>query len=301
MLYSATHVTRHFYESPVSQCLNEFHLTPRQLPNQRVLGSSIRVQPEPTRVLYRKDYFGNDVATAAVFQPHDVFVVEASSVVEVIGQTSKTLPPLSWEEARDLVARPSDADCLQAFEFVFDSPLVSASEELANFARPIFLQHRPLLDALKELSQRIHSEFLYQPKSTSIAIPLIDVLRNRRGVCQDFAHVMIGTLRSLRLPARYVSGYLRSRASYQGAEASHAWVSAFIPGSGWLDFDPTNDVMPSDGHATMAWGRDYADVTPVKGITLGGCGQTVQVEVSLEPIEPSSPLEGVFQTTDLSS
>ena len=165
-------------------------------------------------------------------------------------------------------------------------------QELFNYASPTFTPGRPLVDALQELSHRIHTEFRYQPKSTSIDMPLIEVLRNRRGVCQDFAHIMIGALRSLRLAARYVSGYLRSGSNYQGFEASHAWVSVFIPGNGWVGFDPTNDVMPSDRHVTLAWGRDFSDVTPMKGITLGGGGQTIEVEVSVRPIElPSAQSE----------
>ena len=163
-------------------------------------------------------------------------------------------------------------------------PSSAAAPELAEFARPTFTPRRPLVEALKELSHRIYSEFRYQPKSTSIKTPLLEVLRNRQGVCQDFAHVMIGALRSLRLAARYTSGYLRSSPGNQGAEASHAWVSAFVPGSGWLSFDPTNDVMPSDGHVTLAWGRDYGDVTPVSGIAVGGGSHSVEVEVSVRAI-----------------
>jgi transglutaminase-like putative cysteine protease len=158
------------------------------------------------------------------------------------------------------------------------------SPELSGYAREVFGANRPLLDVVRELTHRIHEDFKYQPLSTSIDIPLVEVLKNRKGVCQDFAHVMIGALRSQRLAARYVSGYVRSGARFQGAQASHAWVSVFFPGTGWMDFDPTNDLMPSDTHVTLAWGRDYGDVTPVKGVTLGGRGQTVVVEVYVKPI-----------------
>ena len=145
------------------------------------------------------------------------------------------------------------------------------------------------MDALAELSHRIHTEFEYKAASTSIDAPLSEVLKKRRGVCQDFAHVMIGALRSLKLSARYVSGYVCPGPRVQGAQASHAWVSVFVPGSGWLSFDPTNDVMPSDSHVTLAWGRDYGDVTPVKGVTLGGGRQTVAVEVYVKPAASSVP------------
>jgi len=284
MLYVASHITRHIYESPVSQCVNELRLTPRSLPGQQVRASKIRVQPDTPAISRRKDYFGNDVTTISIFEPHEQLLIEATSTVDVQPQELKAEPSLCWEEARERLAMQTEAACLEALEFVFESPLVPQDAELAEFARPSFPPHRPLLEALRELSRRIHTEFQYSPKSTSIDMPLSQVLRSRRGVCQDFAHIMIGALRSLRLSARYVSGYLRSSSAYRGAEASHAWVSVFIPGTGWLSFDPTNDVMPSDSHITLAWGRDYGDVPPVKGISFGGGGQIVEVEVGVRPI-----------------
>jgi transglutaminase-like putative cysteine protease len=292
MLYRATHTTRYNYEAPVSQSFNEVRLTPRSLPGQQIRETGIFVQPAPPSFEHYKDYFGNDVTTFTVFEKHDRFVATASSIVEVQTQAQETATSLAWEEARDQLATPADAPLLEASEFIFDSPYVSVGPELSYYARPTFTPGRPLLDALRELSHRIHTEFRYQPKSTTIDMPLIEVLHNRRGVCQDFAHIMIGALRSLRLAARYVSGYLRSGANFQGFEASHAWVSVFIPGNGWVSFDPTNDVMPSDRHVTLAWGRDFSDVTPMKGITLGGGGQTIEVEVSVRPIElPSAQSE----------
>lgn len=285
MLYSATHITRHHYRSPVSQSLNELRLTPRSLPGQHVRETTLSIHPEPASLQYRKDYFGNDVTVAAIYGTHDSFVIKASSVVEVRAPFLEPASTAAWEEARDLIAAHPDDESLEALEYVFDSPFVSSAPELAEFARPTFTSGRPLVDALKELSHRIHGEFRYKPESTSIKMPLLEVLRNRHGVCQDFAHVMIGALRSLRLAARYTSGYLRSSPGNQGAEASHAWVSAFVPGNGWLSFDPTNDVMPSDGHVILAWGRDYGDVTPVSGVVVGGGSHNVEVEVSVQPME----------------
>lgn len=292
MVYQATHITRYRYQSPVSQSLSEARLTPRTFPGQTLHESRIHIQPEPAVLEHRKDYFGNDVTTFAVFRTHEQFSATAVSIVEVEAKPWEPIPAISWEATRDGVAghvdensdRPPDATTLDPYEFVFDSPYVASAPELADYARPTFAPGRPLVDAVTELSHRIHAEFRYEPKSTSIDMPLLEVLGNRRGVCQDFAHIMIGALRSLRLPARYVSGYLRSGATYQGADASHAWVSVFVPGSGWLDFDPTNDVRPSDGHVTLGWGRDYGDVTPVKGIALGGGEQIVEVEVRVDPV-----------------
>jgi transglutaminase-like putative cysteine protease len=189
-----------------------------------------------------------------------------------------------WEQVRDELAAHDRPDTLEAFEYVCDSPFVAAGPELAAYARASFPAGRGLLEAVDDLCHRIHSEFTYEPNTTNIDTPLLETLKARRGVCQDFAHVMIGALRSQRLAARYVSGYLRSGADYQGAEASHAWVSVYLPGAGWVDVDPTNDIRPGTGHLTLGWGRDYGDVTPVKGIALGGGQQLVEVEVRVDPI-----------------
>jgi transglutaminase-like putative cysteine protease len=288
MVYQATHITRYRYQSPVSQSQSEARLTPRTFPGQTLHEFRIQIQPEPAVLEHRQDYFGNDVTSFAVFKTHERFSATATSIVEVEARPWQAIPTISWEATRDRVAGHAedepDSAMLDPYEFVFDSPYVAAGPELGDYARPSFPAGRPVADAVTELSHRIHAEFRYAPKSTSIDMPLLEVLGNRCGVCQDFAHIMIGALRSLRLPARYVSGYLRSGAAYQGADASHAWVSVYVPGSGWMDFDPTNDVRPSDGHVTLGWGRDYGDVTPVKGIALGGGEQIVEVEVRVEPI-----------------
>jgi len=183
------------------------------------------------------------------------------------GGGPKPVEPFAWEAVHS--------------RFAACESLVKA---VAEYARPVFAPGRPLVESLRELQHRINGEFEYKPQSTEIGVPLQEVLEKRHGVCQDFAHVMIGALRSAGLAARYVSGYLRSGKDVQGAEASHAWVSAYVPGVGWVDFDPTNDVMPTDGHVTVGWGRDYGDVTPLKGVALGGGGQTVDVEVHVAPL-----------------
>jgi transglutaminase-like putative cysteine protease len=287
MIYSAIHITRHIYQSPVAQSLNELRLTPRSLPGQQVREVNISIEPEPATWQSRKDYFGNEVITVGVYEPHSRFVIEAKSVVEVEAPSLDALSPIPWEEARDLIASYPDEESLAAIEFLYDSPFVAAADELAEYARPTFTPGRPLSESLYELSHRIYTEFKYKPNSTSIGMPLLEILRKRHGVCQDFAHVMIGVLRSLGLPARYTSGYLRSSPGSHGAEASHAWVAAFVPGSGWLSYDPTNDVMPTERHVTLAFGRDYGDVTPVKGVAVGGGTHRVEVEVTVHPLESS--------------
>ena len=288
MRYRATHATRYRYDATVSQCQSEVRLTPRALPWQSLIESRIQATPGAASTEAHKDYFGNDVTTFTILESHDRFVIEATSVVEVQPRPAPS-GDLSWNDARDELALHARPDTLEAFEFTFDSHFVASAPELAAYARPSFPAGRGLLESVDELSHRIHSEFKYQPNATAIDTPLLETLKSRRGVCQDFSHVMIGALRSLGLAARYVSGYLRSGADYQGAEASHAWVSVYVPRNGWVDVDPTNDVRPGTGHVTLGWGRDYADVTPVKGIALGGGHQLVEVEVRVEPIDDKAP------------
>ena len=259
MRYKAVHTTRYLYDTPVSQCQSEVRLTPRALPWQSLIDTRIQATPSPAAIDTHKDYFGNDVTTFTILENHDRFAIVATSLVDV--QPRAAAPrDLPWETVRDTLASHEKPEALEAFEFVFDSPFVAAASELAAYATPSFGAGRPLLETFKA----------------------------RRGVCQDFSHVMIGALRSLRLAARYVSGYLRSGADYQGAEASHAWVSVYLPGTGWVDLDPTNDVRPGTGHLTLGWGRDYSDVTPVRGIALGGGHQAIEVEVRVDPVEPAA-------------
>ncbi len=299
MLYRTKHTTRYLYDATVSQCQSEVRLTPRRLPWQTLIESRIDTSPPPASADTREDYFGNEVTTFTILESHERFSTVATSLVRVDARAPVSLPDTAWEAARDEIAAHRTPGALEAFEFVFDSTFVTAGSELADYARPSFAIGRPLLDAIDDLSHRIHTEFQYAPKATTIDTPLLEALRLRKGVCQDFAHVMIGALRSLRLSARYVSGYLRSEASYQGAEASHAWVSVYAPGAGWIDIDPTNDMRPGTGHVTLAWGRDYGDVAPVKGIALGGGNQIVEVEVRVDPVDgrvarqsPSRPPKG---------
>jgi len=284
MIFHVTHTTRYIYETAVSHGLNEARLTPRRFPGQEVRETALRVHPKPAFMHQRKDYYGNDVTAFEVLEKHDRLEATAESTVEVTSELSGPLPSISWVEARQLIAAESDPAFIEASEFIHNSPYVPAAPQLNDYARKTFAPERPLLECVQDLSHRIHEEFKYRPKSTSIDVPLTDVLRKRQGVCQDFAHVMIGALRSVRLAARYVSGYVRPGPKVQGAQASHAWVAVFVPGNGWWSFDPTNDVMVSDSHVTLAWGRDYGDVAPVKGITLGGGGQTVEVEVYVRPL-----------------
>ena len=281
MRYKATHITTYTYERTVTHCLSEARLAPRVLPSQSVRDWNLQISPAPASLTHRVDYFGNRVSDFSVLEAHDKLTITATSFVDVLDTALQLEMSPSWEQTRAILCAPANEAMLEASEFLWDSPYVPLIPELLTYARPTFTPERPFIEALRDLMKRINREFRYAPKSTKVSTPLAEIIKRKRGVCQDFAHIMIGSLRSMGLAARYVSGYLRSG---QGAEASHAWVSVFVPGAGWLDFDPTNDVMPSGGHITLAWGRDFSDVSPVKGINLGGGEHTIEVDVRVLPV-----------------
>ncbi|HYP14983.1 MAG TPA: transglutaminase family protein [Bryobacteraceae bacterium] len=291
MKYRITHRTTHRYRSPVSVGNHIACLTPRSLPGHRCVSHTIRIKPEPATRTERADYFGNRLTIFTVQEPHKVLLVEAKSEV-ALGAESTAWPgrSRSWEEVRrDLRDDRSEAG-LEAYQFVFESPRIRLSAEFASYATQSFEPGRPLGEALLDLTTRIHKDFRFDSKATHVGTPSEEAFRNRRGVCQDFAHIQIACLRSLHLPARYVSGYLRTypppgRPRLVGADASHAWLSVYCPGAGWLDVDPTNDMVPSQSHVTLAWGRDYGDVSPLRGLILGGRDHTMKVAVDMEPLE----------------
>jgi transglutaminase-like putative cysteine protease len=257
-----------------------------------LIRNELRINPEPATRTERVDYFGNCLCFFTVQEPHKELVVEAKSEV-VIAQDAAAWPQHapSWEEVARSLGEDRSAEGLDAYQFAFESPRIRMRPEFAAYARQSFTPGRPLTEALLFLTARIHRDFRFNSKATNVRTPAEEVFKKRHGVCQDFAHVQIACLRSLNLAARYVSGYLRT---YQapgkprliGADASHAWVSAYCPGWGWLDVDPTNNVVPSDGHVTLAWGRDYGDVSPLHGLVIGGGAHTLQVAVDMEPIDP---------------
>lgn len=285
MLLRATHTTTYLYSEPVSICHTEVHLAPRLSERQRLIEHELIIRPEPADVDERLDYFGNPVTFFCLSEPHETLTITSRSIVEVAGEAPPLIgisPP--WQEVCDQIRRRDTLDALAACEFIFESPLIQLGPEFAAYAAKSFTVGRPLLEAALDLSHRIFTEFEYDPRATTVTTPVREVLKSKHGVCQDFAHFFIACLRSLGLPARYVSGYLRSGPNSVGAEASHAWAAVFCPGCGWFDFDPTNDVMPTNGHVTVAWGRDYSDVTPVKGVALGGGEQLINVAVEVVPV-----------------
>lgn len=296
MRFRVSHRTIYQYSEPVTLCHNKAHLTPREHPFQRLISTRFLVDPPPAVFRQRDDFFGNRTTFFTVQQHHTQLTATVISEVEV---GAKDYPDLSesyrWEFVRDLLRADLSTNSLEAFEFVFDSPHIRRSQDLARYALPSFPRGRPILEGVWSLMERIHKDFEFSPRSTTVSTPLPEVLRIRKGVCQDFAHLMVGCLRSIGLSARYVSGYLRTipppgKPRLVGADASHAWVSVALPGVGWFDFDPTNNKVPAGDYITLAWGRDYSDVSPLRGTILGGGRQLVSVAVDVLPLdEEGSP------------
>ena len=279
MIYSVRHTTTFRYEPAVRESLMEVRLQPRSDGEQRCLSFTLDVEPAANIMQYR-DFMGNTVHHFDIAGRHSQVKVTAQSAVEV--QSVPAPRPTNSGDWTDLDALVAGNDY---WEMLLPSHFVQSSPELEQLARELNCERRDNpLALLTELNEAIYKLFAYVPNSTKVDSLIEEALRTRQGVCQDFAHVMIGALRSLGLPARYTSGYLRSSPGSHGAEASHAWVAAFVPGSGWLSYDPTNDVMPSDQHLTLAFGRDYGDVTPVKGVAVGGGSHSVEVEVTVKPL-----------------
>lgn len=284
MRLRVVHSTEYVYSDDASICHSEARLEPRGLPRQTLLTHVVEVDPEAEILVQRTDYFGNRVVYFAVHAPHRRLVLRAESEVEVV---EPSVPPSTpaWETLRHQVgARPYDIDVEQ---FVYASSIVQPSAELRGYAAGSFVPGRPILEAAVELRQRIHADFIYDPQATDVRTSVAEAFELRRGVCQDFAHVLVGCLRSIGLPARYVSGYVRTlprpgQVKLAGSDESHAWASVYCGEAGWVDLDPTNDCIPATDHVTVGWGRDYSDVPPVRGVTHGGGRHSVRVAVDVE-------------------
>jgi len=308
-----THDTEYRYAARVESAQHQARLQPLATPRQKVLSFSLDIEPAPESVCTEIDAFGNARASFALNQPHDALLVRSRSTVRVSAPVwslgARGAPPpaianpdaehaMAWEAVRERLqfraGQPYDA----ASEFVFASPHVACDPELAAYAAASFTPGRPLVQAAWDLMRRVHADFAYTPNSTDITTTALDALRLRKGVCQDFAHVMIGALRSLGLAARYVSGYLLTQPPpgqprLIGADASHAWIDVYDPAwpedGGWLQLDPTNDRAPGDDYVMLSIGRDYADVTPLRGVIRGGgADQELKVGVTVEPLDEAS-------------
>jgi len=284
---SVSHVTEYNYSARVELGHHVAHLTPRTDDHQSVDRCELSIDPAPNDLRNGIDAFGNVRSYFSIFSPHERLRVKARSRVRVRDRYRDLDPTASsaWEAVRDSLQYRAGRPYSPASEFVFASPYVPRDRELARYALASFAPARPLTQAAIELMHRVHADFRYCPESTEISTPVLQAFRERTGVCQDFSHVMIGCLRSIGLSARYVSGYLVDSEAPErkrpiGAGASHAWVSVFCPLLGWVDLDATNDVMPQH-HVTVAIGRDYGDVAPLRGVIRGGARHTLSVAVQV--------------------
>ena len=288
MIYHVTHRTTFTYASNVAMSQHLLRLSPRLCPNQTTHRHSILAEPAPTIRRDNHDYFGNPTTYLTVEDPHTRLTVVSTAQIEKYAASplspEATMP---WDKAQLAVTAQQETDSLYAYQYVFDSPF-TGSAGAADYAAPSFPEGRPVLEAAVDLMRRIHTDFTYEGGVTDIYTPVDRVIAERRGVCQDFAHLQIACLRAMGLAARYVSGYLRThppegQPRKVGADASHAWVSLWVPGEHWVDLDPTNNLLPGDEHITVAWGRDYSDVSPITGFVLGGGQQTIEVAVDVRP------------------
>ena len=287
MKFRVRHTTEYVYGETVPLCHNLVHLCPRDTDRQRLLEHELTIEPAPTAVRTGLDYFENPVAWFSLQEPHRGLSITATSLVDATGETVDVPSSPAWEDVAADMASSADNE---ARAYVFESPYVPTSPKLADYAIDSFTPDRPLAESAVELMRRIFKEFKFVSGVTDVGTPVLDVLRDRRGVCQDFSHLIIGCLRSLGLPARYVSGYLLTKPPpgkprLIGADASHAWASVYVPGHGWLDLDPTNNCIPSDKHVTLGWARDYGDIGPVRGVIVGGHQHSLKVAVDVIPIE----------------
>lgn len=290
MRYQIIHRTTYSYASPVTVGHYTARLEPRALPSQECPWHELAIRPEPVQRAERSDYFGNTCVYFEIEGSHQKLEVIARSFIEVTPAPAPdpALTP-AWESVRDACRADPFSSASEAGELAYASPLIPLGAEFADYALPSFPARRPILQAVCDLNRRLHADFVFDPAATDVATPVGEALRKRRGVCQDFAQVMIACLRSLGLPARYVSGYLETlpppgQPRLVGADASHAWVSVYCGDRiGWTDADPTNNVLPSDRHITVAWGRDFSDVSPLRGVTIGAGEQRLQVAVDVLP------------------
>lgn len=288
MRYQVIHTTSYRYSQTVNQCLNMAYVLPRNTLRQKCIESSFDVTPFPATTTQRRDYYGNRVCHFSIEMPHQSLQVTAKSIVDV---TPDDADPgleigLTCGQVRQRLMQSAARDDLLAREFILPSPLVDLDDRLREYGQPSFADDRPLLSAVRELTQRIYRDFEYDPLFSDVTTPLQEVFEHRRGVCQDFAHLAIACVRANGFPARYISGYLETlpppgQQKLVGSDASHAWFAVYSPGEGWFEFDPTNDKLAGHQHILTAWGRDYADVPPLRGVLYGG-GKTPKLKVAVD-------------------
>ena len=291
MKYRISHTTKYAYTEPVPICHNLVHLAPRQLPFQTCDDFHLLVNPVPIQRYQRTDYFGNQVDFFSIQDAHFGLNVTSSSLLDVSTRPeTPTAQAPSWNDVQDNLCAHRTKPELDAYQFTFASHHAYPHKAFAAYAKESFGRGRNIVEAAQELTSRIHEDFQYDPRATSISTPVEEVFEQRAGVCQDFAHFQIASFRSLGLAARYVSGYLRTippdgQPRLVGADASHAWIAVYCGTLGWVDFDPTNNVIPSTHHITVGWGRDYRDVCPIQGVFVGGGQHSLVISVDVQQLD----------------
>lgn len=290
MIYDVRHRTLIRYEQLVTEAHHVLHLIPRSFGRQRRIAAALTVEPEPSQLTVNEDYFGNVTHHLTIQVPHQELLIESNSRVEIAtpGQPINPGASPSWEGIASALAS-GEGKAIGAQQYIYGSPQIAIGAAVRDYARASFKPNRPVLEVVMDLTERIFDEFEYQGGVSDVSTPVAHVLEIRKGVCQDFAHVEIAALRSFGLAARYVSGYLLTRpppgqVKLIGSDASHAWISVWAGEQGWVDFDPTNGVIPGDEHVTAGWGRDYSDVSPTNGFIVGGGAHEVSVAVDVSPV-----------------
>lgn len=289
--YRIVHHTTYDYVEAVPISQNLVRLTPLTLEHQTVEESEISVLPSASQRSQRIDYFGNQIEYLGIEVPHSQLRITATSTVSIDPSTRRAMPQdIAWETVARQVSRSLEPTWFMAQQYVLASPRIPILSEAAEYARQSFKAGIGMIEATSDLMHRIKRDFVFDDTATDVLTPTSEIFARRRGVCQDFAHLQIACLRALGLPAKYVSGYLRTyppagKPRLVGADASHAWMACMVRPGAWVEFDPTNDVHPTADHIVVAYGRDFSDVSPVDGVFLGGGDHRLTVSVDVEPLE----------------
>jgi transglutaminase-like putative cysteine protease len=287
MKYEITHRTSYEYGETVPLSHHMLRLRPRPTRTQTVITSGVNIEPAPAALAHHSDRFGNAITYLSIEGGHQKFTVTSRSTIDIVAPPAiDAAKTVSWETIRQWSPTRISGEWLGAAEYLYNSPLIATQEAYAEYAKPSFTAERPILEVAMDLTARIHADFKFDPTATTVATPVDEVFEKRRGVCQDFAHIQVACLRSMGIPARYVSGYIETspppgRPKLTGADASHAWVSVFCGDEGWVDLDPTNNIRCATRHITVAWGRDYSDAGPMRGVILGGGVHQITVAVDV--------------------
>ncbi|UAY51305.1 transglutaminase family protein [Ferruginibacter albus] len=288
MNYIVTHTTTYQYDESVGLCYNIVRLLPRNTATQLCARANIDIQPKPDVYNEYEDFFGNKLVYFAIQQEHKILTVTVRSEIQKLNNDEYLPGNISWEEVKEQLHQHK-GDWLEVSQYIPYTAVTRANADILEYAARSFTVGRTMFDAVYDLMQRIFNDFIFKPGFTTIATPLSVVFKERKGVCQDFAHLAIACVRAMGLPARYISGYIETIApegeeKLIGVDASHAWFSVFIPGTGWVDFDPTNNQLPSMQHVTVGWGRDYFDIAPVKGVIFSVGDHNLSVAVDMRRV-----------------